>query len=356
MPLGRAFPISAILAIGLAAVGAIPTYAQAALLMEEPYGLYGEINPTGHNAIYFQNICAETPLKLRRCRPGELGAVISRYEGVDKRDWVAIPLIPYLYSVENISEVPARVDHDSVTEMRIRYREAHFDPLGLQNSSGGLPPAGWPQLIGAAYERRIYAFRFETTREQDDALIARLNAGPNRSHFHMLTRNCADFSRDLLNHYFPGVFRRSFFPDAGITTPKLIASKLVHYARKHPEIQLTVVEIPQIPGYRRLSHSNKDVAESFSTTLYMVPVVLINPYLFGGIFVDYIMRGRYSLMPKNPAVAGPENLQALTEQPAPMENAGGDGAQVPGAASGSSASMQTYVGAESGLKGSQAAQ
>ena len=71
------------------------------LLMEEPYGFFGTVNPTGHNAIYFERICAETPVKLRRCRAGEMGAVISRYEGIDGYDWVAIPLIPYLYSVEN---------------------------------------------------------------------------------------------------------------------------------------------------------------------------------------------------------------------------------------------------------------
>ena len=76
-------------------------HAQAALLMEEPYGFFGTLNPTGHNAIYFERICAETPVKLRRCRPGELGAVIARYQGIAGYDWVAIPLIPYLYSVED---------------------------------------------------------------------------------------------------------------------------------------------------------------------------------------------------------------------------------------------------------------
>ena len=173
--------------------------AQAALLLEQPYGVYGLLNPTGHNAVYFQRICAETPLKLRRCRPGELGSVISRYEGVDGYDWVAIPLIPYLYSVEQTGEVPERVTHKEVVLMRDRYREAHFHPIGLDRSGGSWVPNGWKQLIGAAYERRIYAFRFNTTPEQDDKLIARLNSRPNRMRFHMLSRNCADFVRDALN-------------------------------------------------------------------------------------------------------------------------------------------------------------
>ena len=35
------------------------------------------------------------PTKLRRCEPGELGSVISRYSDVAHHDWVMIPLIPY---------------------------------------------------------------------------------------------------------------------------------------------------------------------------------------------------------------------------------------------------------------------
>ena len=86
-------------------------------------------------------------------------------------------------------------------------------------------------MLGASYERRIYAFRFQTTEEQDDAFIAQLNDAANRTHFHLLFNNCADFARLVLSFYFPGVFRRSIFPDAGMTTPKQIAYKLARYAR-----------------------------------------------------------------------------------------------------------------------------
>lgn len=323
--------------------------------MEEPYGFYGTLNPTGHNAIYFENVCAETPMRLRRCRPGELGAVISRYEGVDGYDWIATPLIPYLYAVENSSDVPTHVDHDMVVDLRNRYRQAHFEPLDLDKSGGSYVRDGWTQLIGAAYERRIYVFRFNTTREQDDALIARLNDQPNRSHFQLLFRNCADFARTVLNIYFPHTFHRSIFPDAGVTTPKQIAYKLVRYARKHPELQLTVLEIPQIPGYRRHSHSTKDIAESFSTTAYAVPITLVNPYLAGGIFVDYIVRGRFHLIPKHPEVIGPGNLSALTAPPGRGENAAGAVAQAPGAAPAGVSPTQTAMGTDSGLRESSAA-
>lgn len=294
--------------------------AQAALLMEEPYGFFGTLNPTGHNAIYFERICAETPVKLRRCGPGEMGAVIARYQGIDGYDWVAIPLVPYLYAVDNPSRVPARVDRDTVLRLRNRYRETHLASLGDNLAKGSFFSGGWTQLIGAAYERRIYVYRFATTPEQDDALIAELNDGPNHTRFNLLFDNCADYSRVLMNHYFPRTFGRSLFPDAGMTTPKQITWKLVRYARKHPETRLTVFEIPQIPGYRHRSGSVKGIDESFVTTVYAVPIAIANPYLAGGLFVDYLVRGRYHLVPKHPIVLSPANLWALTAPDAQKQN------------------------------------
>ncbi len=301
-------------------------HAQSALLMEEPYGFFGMLNPTGHNAIYFERICAETPVKLRRCAPGELGAVIARYQGIDGYDWVAIPLIPYLYSVENAADVPERVDREMVAQLRDHYREEHLQILGPNLSPGNLVRGGWTQLLGAAYERRIYAFRFETSEAQDNALIEKLNALPNRTRFDLLFNNCADFARVILNDYFPRTFSRSIFPDAGMTTPKQITYKLVRFARKNPGTKLTVFEIPQIPGYRRRSHSAKTIDESFVTTLYAIPIALANPYLAGGLFVDYLVRGRYHLIPKDPTVLGPEDLSALTAAACTQENSASAGA------------------------------
>lgn len=294
--------------------------AQAALLMEQPYGFFGTVNPTGHNAIYFERICAETPVKLRRCQPGEMGAVISRYQGLVGYDWIAIPLVPYLYALEDATKVPAHVDREAVDEMRDRYRESHLMSLGQHVPRGNFLHGGWTELIGVAYQRRIYAYRFATTEAQDDAFIAKMNAADNRSHFQLLFNNCADFARVTLNFYFPRTFRRSIFPDAGMTTPKQIAFKLMRYARKHPETQLTVFEIPQIPGYRRMSRSNKSIAESLVTTGYAIPLVAVNPYLAGGLFVDYLVRGRYHLIPKHPAILGPDKLALLTGDAAPTQN------------------------------------
>ncbi|KAA6456257.1 hypothetical protein DYQ86_26030 [Acidobacteria bacterium AB60] len=294
---------------------------QAALLMEEPYGFFGALNPTGHTAIYFARICSDTPVKVRRCGPGELGSVISRYQGIAGYDWVAMPLVPYLYSVENTADVPDHVNRETVLRLREHYREEHLGVLGADVFAGNLVRGGWTQLVGVSYERRIYVFRFNTTEEQDEALITRLNASDNRSDFDLLYSNCADFARGILNVYFPRTFRRTIFPDAGMTTPRQITFKLDRYAKKHPEIGLDVFMVPQIPGYRRPSRRNKSVAASLATTAYAVPLAIVNPYLAGGIFVDYLVRGRYPLVPKHTTILGPDRLFPLTSPEEVGQNA-----------------------------------
>ncbi len=67
-----------------------------------------------------------------------------------------------------------------------------------------------------------------------------------------------------------------------------------------------------VPGYRRASHTAKGIDESLLTTPYAIPIVLLNPYVAGGLFVDYLVRGRYHPIPEHPEVLGPDNLSLLT--------------------------------------------
>ncbi len=325
-------------------------YAQAALLMEEPYGFFGTLNPTGHDAIYFARVCAATPIKLRRCEPGEMGVVIARYNDISGYDWVAIPLVPYLYSVENLSSVPTHVDRIVVDRLREQYHEVHLLSLGEDVPRGGFLHGGWSELVGVAYERRMYAFRFETTEKQDDAFIARMNDTANRSHFDLLFNNCADFSRVVLNLYFPHSFRRSVFPDAGMTTPKQISYKLVRLSTKNPEMEMQIFEIPQIPGYRHMSRSNKSISESLITTGYALPIVILNPYLAGGLFADFLIRGHYHVIPKHPLLLSPDKLEVLTDSGAPAQNPLSASVQVHSVAATDSAEPSAAAAANSALK------
>jgi hypothetical protein len=302
-----------VLSLMLPLLAAAPVFGQAALLMEQPYGVFGALNPTGHAAVYLERVCADSPVHVRYCEPGENGIVISRYKGLGGYDWIAIPLIPYLYAVDDPADVPAKVDEETVKRLRNHYRETSLGNFGENLRAGSFFNGGWTELVGTAYDRRTYAFRFATTPAQDRELIARLNDRANVSHFNILFNNCADFDRFILNNYFPHKFGRAIFPDAGITTPKHLTYTLVKYARGHPETQLTILEIPQVPGFRHESRAIHGVTESLIVNGYVLPIVILNPYVAGGLLADYLVRGRYSLVPKNAATIDPEHLEALTQ-------------------------------------------
>src|SRR6202030_4120354 len=125
----------------------------ATLLLEEPYGKLGFFTATGHAAVYLSGVCADTPLVLRHCEPGEQGIVISRYDGVGGYDWVAIPLIPYLYAVEQPEDVPLFVDAKMVNFLRDQYRHRHLEGVAPDRDNGEAPGGNWYELVGTAYDR-----------------------------------------------------------------------------------------------------------------------------------------------------------------------------------------------------------
>src|SRR5260370_7123155 len=94
--------------------------------MEEAYVLFGGLIPNGDAVMYLNHICAESPTRLRPCRAGEPGAVIRRYHKIDGYDWLAIPLVPYLYALARVRDVPSSAD--AALEARLR---ATSPPLPL---------------------------------------------------------------------------------------------------------------------------------------------------------------------------------------------------------------------------------
>jgi hypothetical protein len=289
----------------------IPARGNVALLIEEPYGFFGSINPTGHAAIYLNHVCAESPVLLRRCEPGETGVVISRYSRIRKLDWVAIPLLPYLYAVEQAEDVPQWAEPASVAKLREAYAETHLTSL-VSAVEGYDTKNVWPQLLGVAYIRKIYSFEVATTDEQDDRLIVEYNDRANRSHFNLFTNNCADFSRGVLNFFYPHAVGRNVIADVAITTPKQIAKRLVAYARRHDELQLSNIVIPQVPGTFSRSHAPRGVVESLlKTKKYVVPIAILHPYVLAGIAVTYLTNGRFEFPKNAPTIPVTDQEQTL---------------------------------------------
>jgi hypothetical protein len=277
--------------------------ASATLLLEEPYGHLGFFTATGHAAVYLSGVCAESPVKLRPCAPGETGIVISRYDGVGGYDWVAIPLIPYLYAVDRTEDIPLFADARMVLQLRDRYRRQHLRAVAPDGKNGGAPGGNWYELVGSSYDRTIYGLEIETTPEQDAALIRTLNSSANRSHFHLAWRNCADFAKDVLNFYYPRALHRSVVADVGMTTPKQIAQTLIRYTERHPELQFSRLVIPQIPGSMPRSTTVHGVVESFfKSKKYIVPSAVASPIFAGCVFAVFVGTGARHFDPARDAL------------------------------------------------------
>jgi hypothetical protein len=273
-------------------------HASATLLMEEPYGTFGAMNPTGHAAVYLDHVCADSPTSLRPCREGEFGVVISRYYKVAKYDWIAIPLVPYLYGVDSIGNIPATVDKQQVAELRDAYRRAHLLEIVPDNSKGEPSNGNWTELVGASFDRKIYGFRIDSTAEQDRTLIDLFNDRKNKDNFNLFFHNCADFSRAVLDIYLPHAIHRNFIADMGLMTPKQVARSLLAYGKKYPEVKVTVFVIPQVPGTVPRSHSIDGVAESvIKSKKYLLPLAVLSPEATGAVVIAYLIDGRLK-MPK----------------------------------------------------------
>jgi hypothetical protein len=290
-------------------------HASVTLLLEEPYGTFGGMNPTGHAAIYLSNICPASPVSLRRCKDGEHGVVISRYHRVGGYDWIAIPLLPYLYAVNQPEDVPLTVSPEDVAALRDSYRRANLEAIVPDAEDGSTPKGDWTQLVGSAYDRTIYAFGVESSQEQDDALIEKLNSRSNKTHFNLFFFNCADFARKTLDLYYPHAIHRSLLNDAGVMTPKQAARSLVSYRKHHKDLQFSILVIPQVEGTVPRSTAVRGVFESLVKSkryaLPLVTVAVLHPYFGGSLAFAWIEGSRFD--PRRMVPANSSSIPAAIE-------------------------------------------
>lgn len=270
--------------------------ASVSLFMEEPYARFGAWNPTGHTAIYLDHVCADTFTELRRCRPGETGVVLSRYHKVHGDDWIAMPLIPYLFAVDTLDQAPSKIDLQGKARYRDAYWAAHLKTLAAPDPSGGAPKGNWTQLVGSSFDRTTYVFQMDTSAEQDDAVIAYLNGKSDKSHFNLFFNNCSNYAGDLLNIYFPNSVHRNAVADFGLMTPKQAARSVVKFGRRHPELHPAIFILPQVPGTLHRSHPVDGIAEALvKSKRWLIPLLILQPEIPAYSAIAYLTKGRLQL-------------------------------------------------------------
>ncbi|HET6929719.1 MAG TPA: hypothetical protein VFI45_05315 [Candidatus Acidoferrum sp.] len=256
------------------------------------------ITGTGHTAIYFSRICAETPTKLRLCGPGESGSVMSTYINIGEDhsvEWNIVPLDIYLYGVEDPRNRPIFASFKIKHALEERYRQNYLSAVCETPSCQTSNKAEWREMVAATLIRGMYFFVVDTSIEQDRQLVEELNNAPNKNHFNGATNNCADFARRIVNTYFPHAASRDVLNDFGMTSPKAVARTFTHYAQRHPELNLRVMHFAQVPGtIKRSSEVRAGTEQLLRSKKLLVPMAVFAYEALPVVAASYVSTGRFN--------------------------------------------------------------
>lgn len=310
-----------ILLVLLIVASCCPGWCDIGLLLDaKPNGslqLGNEITGEGHAGVYLSNVCIVTPVQLRLCGPGELGSVIQNYADYkedEPYEWNAVPLAVYLYGVDDPRQRTLFGSPELRSALQQQYREKYLKTICTTEKCIHDPDANWRDSVAAAFVREIYMFEVNTTREQDEQFIREFNARANVNHYSGFHRNCADFAKLVMNTYFPHSTRRDFINDFSMTGPKAIARSFTHYAEHHPELDLRVIRVEQVPGtFKRSSDCREGTEQTVRSAKWLIPMAIISYHAIPVLAASYLLTGRFS--PNHELREHPsENAALLNEQ------------------------------------------
>ena len=326
---GNVFLFALCLAIAFVSLACPPVYGDVGIVLNESLDTsVDRITGTGHSAVYFSRICPESPVKLRLCRPGETGSVMSNYINIGEDrpfEWNVVPLNVYLYGVEDARHRPLFGSYKIKHLLEQRYLAKYLSGYCERPSCTTGDKAEWRELVAVTLIRSFYIFVIDTTVEQDREFIAEFNALPNQNHFNGVTRNCADFTRRIINSYFPHAANPDYINDFGMTSPKAVARSFTHYALRHPETNFRVLHFAQVPGtIKRSTECRAGTEQLYHSKKFLVPMIVFADYGLPVAAASYILTGRFNPVHEFEGHPATEKGPAHAKQPekiAPGERA-----------------------------------
>jgi len=258
------------------------------------------ITGSGHSAVYLSRICPASPVKLRLCAPGEEGSVISNYTtlGEDQPfEWNVASLSNFIYGVPDPQNRPLFASWKIKHLMEDDYRKTILGDYCASHHCQTSGSAEWREMVGATSERTFYILTVSTTLQQDLDLIAKFNSMPNVNHFNAMRRNCADFTKDVINAYFPHSAHRNIVSDMGMSSPKGIARSFARYADTRPELNYYVMHFAQLPGtIKRSTDPREGMEQLYRSKKIALPLAfgVWYPEVPGGAAGLYFLTGRFN--------------------------------------------------------------
>jgi hypothetical protein len=295
--LGRWIAIVAVFCIY--ASGATRARADVGIVLNESLDTsVARITGSGHSAVYLSRICPAGPVKLRLCAPHEQGSVMSNYTtlGEDEPfEWNIVPLSVFVYGVQDPENRPLFASWNIKGALETNYRESVLRDYCASHKCQTSGSAEWREMVGATSERTLYILVVSTTVEQDKALIDKFNNAPNVNHFNGFRRNCADFTKDVVNTYFPHSAHRNAINDFGMTSPKGVARSFAGYAHGQPEADYHVMHFAQLPGTTKRSTECREGTEQlYHSKKLLVPMAFFAWHELPIAVGSYVLTGRFN--------------------------------------------------------------
>ena len=210
-------------------------------------------------------------------------------------EWNVVPLNIYLYGVENAHFRPIVGTQPIKRVLEERYREQYLGDLCVSESCRTSNKAEWREMVGRDLARSMYVFVVQTTVEQDLRLIELFNSLPNENHFNGMTRNCADFTRRVINAYFPGATGPDYINDFGMTSPKAIARSFSRYAKRHPEAHYRVFALHPDSRHHQKEHRGESRhGAAISLQELLVPMLVFADHVLPFVAASYLLTGRFN--------------------------------------------------------------
>ena len=291
-----------------------PAAAELTVLVGEPFGSFGDLMPTGHVSLYLDRVCADGPVRVRMCRPDELqGVVIARLNAIGPLDWLASPVMDFLYGTSDPAGIMTHPTARDLDDLQQIYRRQHLWQQFPDRLEQTKTYNEWSETVGVSYIRRLWGYSLTTTAEQDAQFVDLLNSRPNVHQYRLGDNNCADFIANAVNFFYPGAVKRNGSADLWMMTPKQVARGVWQYGESHPEADLKMIEIPQIPGHLPRSKSLRGATDMLlKTKKYLVVEILIQPEAVLAMWVMYLHGGRWQIGRDSEQVT-PQEMLRLTQ-------------------------------------------
>ena len=265
---------------------------------------------SGHISLIVTDLCAAGIDQVRECRDSEApGVIITAYANIASdytKALIVLPVLGHFSATDDVAQIPVLSSGASLRAAQIQYWRDHLRPylprmtqeryvelrrdlerfdagrtvrkfltmefIGTMLSSHKyqdttepialvdpttkelIPDGRWREAVGTQQMRSAVVITAPATLEQEMRLVRYLEKPPSRA-FNVMSENCSDFVEGALLsvygdaglHFRP---RRFDFADAWITSPLLVATGFVSYAKERGT-PLRVVFLPITAGTRR---------------------------------------------------------------------------------------------------------